>query len=347
MFKKEGYIILTLLIFGLKLFSQSNSELPYNFTQPQFVGGNDGLKKYFIDQLKGSKNGLSNSVETKCILTFVLRHDTTISKIEIKDSTSSSTFNKKFYLAIQNSAPFWKPSTLNGNNVDVTIFIAVGLITSLKEIGPTFLIKTEFLSDKILEDNYYNEAVAIQNSGDLKEAIIYYSEAIQINRADSDALFNRGICYLKLNDSIRACNDWHSLKQLGSDIADKAISRYCLEFNKNSKEVIDSAMQVFSRVQQMPEFHGGEKSLSKFLNENIVYPSRERDKKIQGKVYVSFIVTKEGEIKSAKVISSVPAIPAFQEEALRVIKIMPKWKPGKQNDNPVNVFMKIPVSFQY
>jgi protein TonB len=97
-------------------------------------------------------------------------------------------------------------------------------------------------------------------------------------------------------------------------------------------------------VSQMPEFPGGDEELLRYLAQNIQYPKRAVDGNTEGRVLIGFIVNKEGEIDDVKVIRSIGD--GCDEEAVRVIYKMPKWKPGKNNGRLVNVFYNLPVTFQ-
>jgi len=100
---------------------------------------------------------------------------------------------------------------------------------------------------------------------------------------------------------------------------------------------------VFYIVEEMPEFPGGEMALRKFLASAIKYPILAQENGIQGKVYVNFVVGKDGSVTNAKVIRSVD--PALDKEALRVINSLPKWKPGLQRGEPVRVSYSVPIVF--
>jgi protein TonB len=94
----------------------------------------------------------------------------------------------------------------------------------------------------------------------------------------------------------------------------------------------------------MPEFPGGMKGLSKFLKNNFQYPYEAYEKKIHGTVYVQFIIDTDGSVKDPSVINKVN--PLLENEALRIIKLFPKWKAGKQNGIPVRVLMSVPIQFK-
>ena len=101
---------------------------------------------------------------------------------------------------------------------------------------------------------------------------------------------------------------------------------------------------IFMIAEEMPEFPGGMDECKKFISKNTKYPAEAQLNGIQGRVEVNFLVTDEGDIKAPTISNSVD--PLLDAEALRVIQSMPKWKPGKQRGKPVNVVMKLPISFK-
>lgn len=102
--------------------------------------------------------------------------------------------------------------------------------------------------------------------------------------------------------------------------------------------------EVFMVVENMPEFPGGLNACLKFLADHVAYPKEAAEKKIQGRVIVQFVVMKDGSIANARVIRSVD--PLLDAEALRVIGLMPKWKPGTQRGQAVNVKFTMPITFR-
>ena len=101
---------------------------------------------------------------------------------------------------------------------------------------------------------------------------------------------------------------------------------------------------IFTVVEEMPEFTGGMGECMKFINKNIQYPPEAIEKEIQGRVIVQMVITDEGDVTDAKVVRGVD--PLLDKEALRVINLMPKWKPGKQRGKAVNVKYTVPVMFR-
>ena len=102
---------------------------------------------------------------------------------------------------------------------------------------------------------------------------------------------------------------------------------------------------VFVIVESMPEFPGGQQALFRFLSENVKYPVIAQENGIQGRVICQFVVNKDGSIVDVEVVRS-GGDPSLDKEAVRVIKSMPKWKPGKQRGKPVRVKYTVPVNFK-
>ena len=100
---------------------------------------------------------------------------------------------------------------------------------------------------------------------------------------------------------------------------------------------------IFFHVENQPEFPGGYKALMQYLSRNIRYPSLEQEMGISGKVYISFVVNKNGSIVDVEVMKGVNE--SLNAEAMRVIKQMPNWKPGKQGGKNVRVSYRIPIHF--
>ena len=111
----------------------------------------------------------------------------------------------------------------------------------------------------------------------------------------------------------------------------------------DGKWTIENGETVFTVVEHMPEFKGGEKKLFKYLKKKIKYPKEAREKGITGRVYVMFVIDKTGAVKDARVIRGVS--PELDEVALNAVKEMPKWKPGTQNGKFVNVQFNLPINF--
>ena len=109
------------------------------------------------------------------------------------------------------------------------------------------------------------------------------------------------------------------------------------------KHVVEET-KIFTVVEQMPMFPGGDAALMGYLRDNMHYPTVAAENGVQGRVVVGFVVERDGSITDVNVLRSVD--PSLDREAMRVVKAMPKWTPGKQNGSAVRVKYQVPVTFR-
>lgn len=125
---------------------------------------------------------------------------------------------------------------------------------------------------------------------------------------------------------------------LNEDTKNIAIAPVIVEEEEEVKEE-----EIFTVVENEPEFPGGMEALYKYLAQNIKYPQLARENGITGKVYVTFVVEKDGTIANPKILRDIGG--GCGAEAIRVVKAMPKWSPGKQRGKAVRVQFNLPVNF--
>jgi periplasmic protein TonB len=100
---------------------------------------------------------------------------------------------------------------------------------------------------------------------------------------------------------------------------------------------------VFTLVEEMPQYPGGDNARIKFLQDNIIYPKFAKEAGIQGTTYVTFVVNEDGSVSDVKIARGIGG--GCDEEAVRVTRLMPKWEPGRQSGKPVRVQFNMPVKF--
>jgi len=111
------------------------------------------------------------------------------------------------------------------------------------------------------------------------------------------------------------------------------------------KEVpVETNENVFKWVEEMPKYKTDESDIYKFFAENIKYPEIAKRAGVEGRITLAFIVSKDGSITNISVLKGIGA--GCDEEAVRVLGMMGKWTPGRQNGNPVRVAMSIPILFK-
>ncbi len=107
-----------------------------------------------------------------------------------------------------------------------------------------------------------------------------------------------------------------------------------------------AAPEIFVIVEEMPEFPGGIAEMQKFVDKNLVYPEGAKKDGISGKCFMKFIVTDKGNIRDIQVLKGVPGCPECDNEAVRIVKMMPDWKPGKMGGKNVNVNYTTVINFK-
>jgi TonB family protein len=135
-----------------------------------------------------------------------------------------------------------------------------------------------------------------------------------------------------------ACNDTESKKPENSKSTTDSVKEQTQAVQANVDE------PIFNEVEEMPVFGKTNNDLSNYLASNIKYPKVAMEKGIQGKVFISFVVTKTGEVANVKV--EKPVNELLDAEAVRVVSTMPKWTPGMDKRNPVNVKLTLPINFK-
>jgi protein TonB len=109
------------------------------------------------------------------------------------------------------------------------------------------------------------------------------------------------------------------------------------------QEDVDAA-EPFVVVEEMPMFPGGDAAIQKYIGDNVIYPEVAKENNIQGRVIVKFCVTSKGGVDKVEILKGVD--PELDAEVVRVVKTLPKFKPGKQGGKPVPVWYTIPINFQ-
>ena len=230
--------------------------------------------------------------------------------------------------------PIWKPASQNGVNIKCIYLFP-------------FVDKNAF---NRVNNRFYNKGVLFLNDGKLNESISCFNSVLNYNDNDFDAYYNRGICFYKMNDLSNACLNWGQAFLIeDNEKAINIINKLCDStiIYKGEKHNLSTFMsnpsnRVYTVVEEMPKFPGGDEKLFEFLS-RIRYPIKAREEGISGRVYITFIIDENGNIKEPKVLRGIGG--GCDEEALRIVKLMPAWIPGKQNGRSVAVQYNIPISF--
>ncbi len=130
--------------------------------------------------------------------------------------------------------------------------------------------------------------------------------------------------------------------EINADVDQNEVLEEYVAPEVEEEEVVEA--EVFTIVEEMPEYPGGLNKLTDYLSKNIKYPQMARESGIQGRVFVNFVVEPDGSVSNVNVMRSLGG--GCDEEAVRVVKAMPKWKPGRQRGKAVRVSYILPIVFK-
>jgi TonB family protein len=217
--------------------------------------------------------------------------------------------------------------------------------------------------NKILDNQLFQPDEGMKLIADKKyeEANEFLNQAIIKDDLNKEAYFKRGVVNWELNDTMAACRDWSSVLALGDTATFLLLESKChssmivedevipaKEYKKlfaaelNKKKGEDPAMAK-TVVEVMPEFPGGDLGIINYFKKNLQYPEDAKQKNIEGRVFVNFIISSKGKVLFPYVVRGTGS--SCDQEAIRLIKNMPAWKPGKQNGKAVMVRYNLPVKF--
>lgn len=149
---------------------------------------------------------------------------------------------------------------------------------------------------------------------------------------------------IKLEEVEKSTKAIGSFNVEGNDEVGGAVLKAKEEIKAPEPPKHEEETKIFTVVEQMPLFPGGDAALMAYLRDNIHYPTVAAENGVQGRVVVGFVVERDGSITDVNVLRSVD--PSLDREAMRVVKGMPRWTPGKQNGSAVRVKYQVPVTFR-
>lgn len=188
------------------------------------------------------------------------------------------------------------------------------------------------IEDKIEEDKIKK----IETKKDVKSENPF--RKIVDGQPDLDSLTMEDLNKLKISDTHNP-NGTDSSEELFTDIGDLDSGNKIV-----SNITVEPPPPIF--LPEMPEFIGGESALFKYLKENLEFPEYAKEQDKSGRVMVGFVVERDGSISNVKILSCSEKGYGFEEEAIRVISKMPRWKPGLNSGHPARVLFNIPLNFK-
>ena len=343
-------------------------------TMPKFQGG-DVIKfrKYLATNLRYPKEARDKNISGKVYVQFIVTDQGKVSKVQIVRGVDPLLDKEAIRVVL--SSPDWEPGIKNGKKVNIAYTFPVSFVLQEEESQAKPQIPTV---DPNNPDVYFlvEEMPTFQggNAGAFRKYIAenlnYPKEAL--GKGISGKVFVqfwvngkgkvknvkvvRGVDPLLDKEAVRVVTEsplWKPGKQDGETV--KVAYTFPIVFALDEKEepakeaTKDSEVvgEVFFIVEEMPKFQGSD-DITKFKNhiaENLKYPQEAKENKIEGRVFVQFIINEEGKLGNVKIVRGVH--PSLDNEAVRALKNSdPDWEPGKQRGKEVNVAYTIPIEFK-
>ena len=251
-----------------------------------------------------------------------------------------------------------EPFTLSGNLFEQLFDLATSYedtVYQIVEQMPQYTGGEEAMMKYVAENIKYSQAAKDKNIS----GRVFVSFVIEKDGSVSNVKVVRGIgggCDEEAARVIKEMPKWKPGMQKGKPVRvnymmpiffkldDGQPAKSVKKEKANNPDMTPDKNGVYQIVEEMPKFPGGEDALMDYVSKNVVYPKEAQEKGISGRVFVGFIVEKDGSVSDVKVLRGIGG--GCDEEAVRVISGLPKWKPGKQEGKPVRVSYQMPINFK-
>ena len=327
---------------------------------PIFPGGDSTLMKFISNNTKYPLQAKVNNIQGRVILRFSVNYDGTVSNAQVLRGVEPSLDAEA--VRVVNMLPKWQPGKQGGKPVNVwySIPITFKLSGSDQISKPRFIVTGNDTTytyiknmpqfpggkDALLKFKADN----LKYPGNLKstgfDGTLSVMFTVSTDGSLSDFTISSGIMPALDAEALRVAKlmpPWQPGVEKERPVRVRTSAVF--DFVSPDKALVpDQAnKEVFVVVEKMPVFPGGDSTLMKFISSNVKYPETAKENNVQGRVILRFCVTYEGKVSKIGVLKGVD--PELDAEAIRVIRLLPDWKPGMQGGKPVNVWYAIPVTF--
>ncbi len=327
------------LSFPDKALSQTASnDSVYSFVtkMPEYPGGQKGMLTYFIKSMRYPLAAYTNGVSGTAYVNFIVETDGSISDVLILKPVGYGCDEEAKRLVSQMKG--WTPGEMDGKKVrvrsNIPVYFKEELYTDSRiytepDSLPEFPGGIDSLYNYLEKEQSYPEEAKANDVG----GIVKINFVIEKDGSISNLILLDSLGYGCDEEAVRVISvmpDWKP------GYVDGKLVRTLLSLNLNFNS-------AFTVVESMPRFPGGMGELMKFLAKNIKYPESAKSRGIQGRVFLNFVIEADGSVSNVRVLRGIGG--GCDEEAVRVIKKMPKWDPGVQKGERVKVSYNLPVKF--
>jgi TonB family protein len=273
---------------------------------PQYPGGDEELLKFIHDNLRYPKVAAEVGIEGRVTIRFVISRTGEVTDVTVIRGLDPSCDREA--VRVVKMMPTWTPGSQNGKNVAVyyTLPIVYKLQKSNGEVRTPLLVV----------DGKIWPYAALKDTNQLKPSNIKNITVLKDSaaRAIYGENGNNGVLVIETKSGF---NNWDTSQKLDKPIYD---------------------------VDMMPQYPGGDAALLQFIKNNLHYPPADAERNVQGRVTLRFVIDKIGQVTDIAVIRGLST--ACDQEAIRVVKLMPNWIPGKQNGRTVPVYYTLPIVYK-
>lgn len=313
-----NYVLIVLLSCNSFLLRAQNSDFTENKPaysaeqMPQFPGGDEALMNFIRENLKYPMKAAENGIEGRVYIRFVIDRVGSVTDVTVIRSLDS--YCDKEAVRVVKMMPNWTPGKQNGKTIPV--YFTLPIVYKLQKGN---VIKTSQVDDNsplLIVDGIFKPYSLLQDTIKLKPSSI---------------------------NSITVLKDTAAEAAWGSRGKNGVIRVETKGFAARMDSAIRLGKPLYS-VDFMPQFPGGDQALLTFIKKNLRYPNEDARRGIQGRTTIRFVVSKTGQVTDVTIIRGLS--PACDAEAVRVVKLMPKWKPGSYKGTPVDVYYTLPIVYK-
>lgn len=316
---------------------------------PKFPGGGDSLKTFLISNIKYPLEAEKNGIQGKVLCTFVVTENGSVIEAEIKEGVDPLLDEEA--MRVIGIMPNWIPGTKDGFPINVRFTLPVTFRLDFPEVN------SDSLAEVVQREIAEGEFVLPSFPGGLDSMLVYIDKNLQYpEKAIAEKIEGQVVCgfLVEKDGSISMVDVLQSVSKELDNEAVRLISNMprwqpAHRGNENVAMLMSHPIMF-----QLPDslqdelipasFPGGRDALIAYLQEKLQYPGRAKKNGIQGRVVCTFFVETDGSIEDVRVLQGVSE--ELDEEAVRVIEVMPKWEPARRGDKKVRISYTLPITFK-
>lgn len=336
------------------------------FPEKRFINGGVTFEQYMMKNLRYPAQAQQAATVGTSLISFVLTPTGKLTNVAIVNSVGEAIDSEVLRL-IHTTKKLWLPADKAENQDSVMMFLPISFQLSdvnfyVEPVKPDFILNEIVVigyssptRTDVKDDEYYiTQLTSASQKKEYKQMLKMVNELIRRNPYSDKLYLQRANIEQQLGQPDEACRDFKKIIYfLGRTSFPKKFIQNCPESPMQVSSGTTSAQkaeqfpieeEIFTVCEVPPSFPGGAAELDNFIRQNLRYPQAALNKKAQGDVFLSFIITKEGSIRDINILKDIGF--GTNEETVRLVQSMPNWNPGKQSGRPVHVKYTMFIPFR-